>query len=351
MNKHLLHMVRAAMLAGILSLNTGAVLAEEVVIGVLYPLSGPTAQVGIDSVAAVKTAAEIVNEDLKLKFDLGPGKGFPGLKGATVRIVVVDHQGKPEIGQSEAERLITQEKVHALFGAYFSSVTGTASQVAERYQIPFVNGESTSPTLTTRGFKWFFRTTPHDGDFTKLMFEFMTDFQKNSGKKLKSVAILHEDTLWGSDSGSAQEKMTKEGGYSLAENITYRAKTTSLTSEVQRLKAADPDVLLPSSYTSDAFLFLRTAKELDYNPKLLIAQNAGYTDPTFLKEMGADAEGVITRSPFNQDLAKTIPLINVVNERFKNHSGGRDLSDVPVRAFTGFMTLMDAINRAGSTDA
>ena len=119
---------------------------------------------------------------------------------------------------------------------------------------------------------------------------------------------------------------------------------------MQILKASDADVFLPSSYTSDAMLFMRTAKELDYNPKLLVAQNAGYTDPTFIATLGSDAEGVITRSPFNTDLAKTIPLINEVNAAFIKHSGGRPLSDVPVRAFTGFMVLADAINRAGSTD-
>ncbi len=119
---------------------------------------------------------------------------------------------------------------------------------------------------------------------------------------------------------------------------------------MQRIKAANADVLLPSSYTADALLFLRTAKELDYNPKLLIAQNAGYTDPSFLKQLGADAEGAITRNPYNDDLSKTIPLISKVNARFKKYSKGRDLSDVPVRAFTGFLALVDAINRAGSTD-
>ena len=144
--------------------------------------------------------------------------------------------------------------------------------------------------------------------------------------------------------------MAKDGGYKVATKIAYRAKTTSLSSEVQNIKAANADVFLPSSYTSDAMLFMRTAKELDYNPKLLVAQNAGYTDPTFLSTLGKDAEGVITRSPFNTDLAKTIPLINEVNAAFKKHSNGRDLSDVPVRAFTGFMVLADAINRAGSTD-
>ena len=350
MKRRTLLLVSAVLAAGLIPLSQGFAQPKEVVIGVLYPLSGPVAQVGIDAVAAVKTAVEIVNEDVNLNVPLGPGKGLPNLGGAKIRIVVADSQGKPDVGQSEAERMITQEKVNALYGAYYSSVTAAGSQVAERFQIPWVNGESTSPKLTKRGFKWFFRTTPHDAEFTQLMFDFIRDFQAKKGMKLSSVAIFHEDSLWGTDSGRVQKDLAKGLGYKVVSKISYRAKTTSLTSEIQRIKAASPDVFLPSSYTSDAMLFLRTAKELDYNPKLLIAQNAGYTDPTFLKTMGKDAEGVITRSPFNMDLARTIPLIKKINARFKKHSGGRDLSDVPVRAFTGFMALVDAINRAGSTD-
>ena len=120
---------------------TSAKAQQEVKIGVLYPLSGPTAQIGIDVVAAVKTAVEIVNEGADLPLTLAKSKGLPGLGGAKISIVVVDHQGKPEVGQSETERLITQEKVHAVFGAYFSSVTAAASQAAERAGIPFVNAE------------------------------------------------------------------------------------------------------------------------------------------------------------------------------------------------------------------
>ena len=164
------------------------------------------------------------------------------------------------------------------------------------------------------------------------------------------MSIFHEDTAFGSDSAKVQNRVAKESGLKVLENITYKAQTTSLSSEVQRLKAANADVLLPSSYTSDTFLLLKTAKELDYNPKLIVAQNAGFTDPTFIKTMGKDAEGAITRSPFNDDLANRIPLITKVNEIFKKHSNGRELSDVPARVFTGMMTLLDAINRAGSTD-
>jgi len=323
---------------------------NEVRIGVLYPLTGSVAKAGNDVLAAAKMAADIVNNKHDLDLPLARTEGLPNLGGAKIKLVISDHQGKPEIGRGEAERLITSENVVALFGAYHSSVSAAASNVAERMQIPYLTGESSSPKLHQRGFKWFFRTTPHDGEFTQVMFEFLADFQKKRGKKLDSVAIFHEDTLWGTDSGAVQDKMAKDGGYKVATKIAYRAKTTSLSSEVQNIKAANADVFLPSSYTSDAMLFMRTAKELDYNPKLLVAQNAGYTDPTFLSTLGKDAEGVITRSPFNTDLAKTIPLINEVNAAFKKHSNGRDLSDVPVRAFTGFMVLADAINRAGSTD-
>lgn len=321
----------------------------EVVIGVLYPMSGPVAQVGLDSVAAVKTAVDIINNGANLPLPLAKSAGLPNLGGAKIRLVLADHQGKPDVGQAEAERMITQGGVHALFGAYFSSVTATASQVAERMGVPFLNAESSSPGLTGRGFKWFFRTSPHDGHFSQVMFDFMRDLERKRGIKFRSVAIVYEDTLFGSDSAKVQEELAKKYGYEVAVKIQYRARTTSLDAEVAKLKAANADVFLPSSYTSDAILFVNTSKNLDYNPKLLIAQDAGWTDPTFVEKMGKDAEGHITRAPFALDLAKAKPLVGQVNELFKKHSGGRDLSDVPARAFTGFMVLADAINRAGST--
>src|SRR5215218_8948655 len=105
-------LVCAALLAG----ATAAQAQQEIKIGVLYPLSGPTAQIGVDAVAAVKTVLEIVNDGADLPLPLAKSKGLPGLGGAKVTVIVVDHQGKPEVGLSETERLISQEKVHAVFG-------------------------------------------------------------------------------------------------------------------------------------------------------------------------------------------------------------------------------------------
>ena len=128
---------------------------------------------------------------------------------------------------------------------------------------------------------------------------------------------MHEDTLFGADSAKVQAELAVKHGYEVVVNIAYRAKTTNLDAEVGRLKAANPDVFLPTSYTSDAFLFVKTAKNLGYSPKLLLAQNAGWTDPTFLTEMGKDAEGHITRAPFALDLASKKPIVRLVNDLFK----------------------------------
>ncbi|MEK6718300.1 MAG: ABC transporter substrate-binding protein, partial [candidate division NC10 bacterium] len=239
----------------VLGLASGpAAQTKEVVIGVLYPMTGPVAQVGIDSVNALKVALDIINNDVNINLPLGRGAGLPRLGGAKVRIVVVDHQGKPDIGLAEAERLITQEKVHVLFGAYFSSVTNTASQVAERMGIPFLNAESSSPALTERGFKWFFRTSPHDGHFSLAMFDFMRDFEKKRGIKFKSVAILNEDTQFGADSAKVQDELAKKYGYEVVAKIPFRTGATSLDAEIGRLKTANADFVLPSLYTSDAIL-------------------------------------------------------------------------------------------------
>jgi branched-chain amino acid transport system substrate-binding protein len=324
---------------------------KEVVIGVIYPMSGPAAQAGVDNKPVFELAADIANGGVDIPYPFYQRlKGMPGLKGARVRLIFTDHQGKPELGQAEAERLITQEKAHALVGSWHSAVTATASQVAERHGVPFLNPESSSPGLTRRGFKWFFRTSPHDEHFTQAMFEFFRDFQKKKGITLKSLGVTYEDTLFGSDSGKVMKELARKYGYEVLVDMQYRARSTSLTAEVQRLKAANPDVWMPTSYQTDAILFVKAAKELDYNPKMIMAQNAGHISPDFIQAVGKDAEGTMSRAPFSTDLIAKRPVAQAVNEQYKKRSpGNKELYDFPARAFTGMMTLLDAMNRAGAT--
>ena len=145
--------------------------------------------------------------------------------------------------------------------------------------------------------------------------------------------------------------LAKKYGYEVVVDLQYRARSTSLVAETQRLKAANPDVWMPTSYPTDAILFVKHFKELDYNPKMIMAQNAGHISPDFIQAVGKEAEGTLTRAPFSTDLIAKRPIAQAVNEQYKKRSpGGKDLYDFPSRAFTGMMTLLDAINRAGSTD-
>ena len=348
MGRRLILMAALLMVALRFGAGPAGAQVKEVVVGVLYPFTGPAAQIGIDHRHAVEVALDVINNRHdNIALSLAKTEGLPGLGGAKIRAVFADHQGKPEVGQGEAERLITQEKVHVLVGAWHSSVTATTSQVAERFGIPFVNTESSSPGLTRRGFKWFFRTSPHDEHFTQAMFDFLRDFQQKRGIKLRTVAITHEDTLFGDDSGKIQRELAKKFGYENVLDLKYRARSTSLVAEIQRLKAANPDVWFPTSYQTDAILFVKTARELDYNPKMIVAQAAGFVDPSFLQAVGKDAEGTLSRTPFVADQIPRSALAQQINALFVKRAG-RDLYDSPVRGFDGFMALADALNRAGS---
>lgn len=322
---------------------------KDIPIGIIYPLSGSSAQVGVDAKAAFETALDIIN-DAHPDLDL-PGArnaGIASLGGAKLRFIYADHQGDPQKGRAEAERLLTQDKAAAIVGAYYSSVSATVSQTTERYGVPFICADSSSPSLHRRGLKFFFRPAAHDEFFSKAMFDFL-DQEKAKGQKIESVALFHEDTIFGTDSSNVQLKLAKERGYKVAADIKYRANSPSLTAEVQQLKSANADVLMPSSYTTDGILLVKTMAELGYKPKAIIAQAAGFAEQALFDAVGDKLDGLISRGSFSLDMAAKRPVIGKVNALFKAKSG-KDLNDNTSRQLMAMLVLADALERAGSTD-
>jgi branched-chain amino acid transport system substrate-binding protein len=322
--------------------------AKEVVIGALYPLSGASAQIGVDAKTALETAAEVINTSHDLDLPLAKSAGLQGLGGAKLRLVFADHQGDPQKGRAEAERVITQDKVAAIVGTYQSAVAATVSQSCERYAVPFVSADNSSPSLHRRGLKYFFRAAAHDEMFSVIMFDFL-DSMRKKGEKVESVALFHEDTIFGTDSSNVQLKLAQERGYKVVSDIKYRANTPSLTAEVQQLKAANADVLMPSSYTTDSILLIKTMSELGYKPKAIVAQAAGFSEQALYDAVGDKLEGSITRGSFSLDLAQKRASVAKVNEMFKAKSG-KDLNDNTAREFMALLVLADAIDRAKSAE-
>ena len=106
---------------------------------------------------------------------------------------------------------------------------------------------------------------------------------------------------------------------------------------------------MPSSYTTDSILLMRTVNELGYKPKAIVAQAAGFSEQAFYTAVGNLAEGVITRGSFSLDLATKRPSVGTVNDMFKKRSS-KDLNDNTSRQFMAMLVLADAVDRAQATD-
>jgi branched-chain amino acid transport system substrate-binding protein len=325
---------------------------STVKIGVVYPLSGNAASAGNYEKMAIELGAEIVNNGnaalAKILPFVSPTGGLPGLKGAKIQVMVADNQGTPAAGANQTLRLITQEKVAAVVGSYQSGITETTSATAEKYGVPFVNPESVAANLTERGFKWFFRVTPVAADFARAYSAFLKE-QQAAGKKVDSIAIIHENTEYGNSVSKVIADTFKTDGLNVTQNISYSANSTDVQPQVLQLKEKNPDVAIFISYTSDAILYTKTMKEQNWKPSILIADDAGFNDPKYIKEMGSQVEGLISRTSFASGKPGSVAAI--CDELYKKKTGGDGLEDVSGRGLQGMLVLLDAINRAGSTDA
>ena len=334
----------------VLGLAMGAGAQQPVKIGVIYPLSGNSANAGNYSKMAIEVGAEVINNgnaELAKIMPIAKGGGLSGLGGAKIQLIFADNQGTPAAGQNQALRLISEEKVAAIIGAYQSGITVTASAIAERHGIPFLTAESVAANLTERGFKWFFRTTPVAIDFARAYSTFLRE-QKAAGQKVGSVALVHENTEYGNSVASVIADQFAKDGLSITQKIAYSANSSDVQPQVLQLKEKNPDVAIFISYTSDAILYTKTMKELGWKPAIMIADNAGFNDPAFVKSLGASVEGLVNRSTFAGGKPGTVPAL--FNELYKKKTGGDNLDDVSARGLQGFLVMADAINRAGSTD-
>jgi branched-chain amino acid transport system substrate-binding protein len=334
--------------AAVTAIAVPANAADNVKIGVIYPLTGNAASAGQSAKDAVNMAADIINTahpELK-NLPLGPTAGLPNLGGAKIELDEADHQGNPQVGQQQTLRLITQDHVAAMLGSYHSSVSLVATAVAERQGIPFLVADSVAANITGRGFKWTFRTTPYAPDFAKAYTEFLTDLKK-SGTRINSIAVVNENTDYGTSVSASILEAAKAANIPVAAQIAYSANGSDVTAQVLQLKSTNPDAVIFVSYTADIILYFKTMKNLEYLPPIIIGDDAGFSDPSFIPNVGDLAQGAVNRSAF--DIGKPGTNSYIIDQMFKAKFG-RDLDDTSARWMQGFFVLADAINRAGSTE-
>ncbi len=350
-------MAGLAILAGLL-VPTATLAAKEIKIGVIYPLTGGAAAAGRELRAGAELAARLCNEARpEITMSMAKNAGIQSMGGAKITLIFKDHEGNPTLGADLAKKLILDDKVDGILGCYFSSVTKTVSAVCEQYGVPMINGSSTSPGLTERGFKWFWRTTPHDRWFTKDLFELLVGLSEGKvrgvpavdRKEINAISSACENSEWGSFVTQVIKELAPEYNFKLRKTLLYSDKSPDLSSEVRSLKASKAGVLLFASYTSDAILMVKTLKTQKVQPKIIWGQDAGFDKPEFRSTLGDSVEGILTRSVFLPQVVQIKPLAGQVNNLYKSETGN-DLGGASARAFTGLQAWVHVLELAGSTE-
>ncbi|KKM10121.1 hypothetical protein SY88_15920 [Clostridiales bacterium PH28_bin88] len=305
----------------------------EIKIGSIHPLTGNLAYDG-----------KMIRNALELAIDeVNTAGGIKSLGGAKLKLVDGDNQGSPEKAVSEVQRLIKEGAV-VLTGTYTSSATFAATQEAEKQKTPFVITVSSAPNILERGFKYSFRIQPSATVFAQNFIEYMT---KLVTPEIKTAAVAHEDTLFGTTFGDYVEKHIAETGLKMVVRVPYSNKSPSLTAEVNKIAAAKPDILIGSGYYTDQTLLVKTLKEQKVDVKAIIGiANGAFSDPKFIQDLGKDAEYVMD---VNYRYNPKNPKALEVRDKFKQKYGV-EMNSSSLYGYVTGMVIADALERAASTD-
>ena len=329
-------------------------LAQEKIIkiGTIFPLTGPVALAGQRCKAAVETAVEILNnKNPKIKVPLADKKGW--LDGYKFVLVHTDSQGKPDVGKAEAERLINQEGVWAIIGAYNSSVSMPASMVAERAKKIFMCGASSSAALTQRkDLNYFFRMASTDEieshEFVEVL-QWLNKTQKNAN--IKTLGIIYENSVFGKNASEQAKKAAAAGGFQVVADVPFTPGATNLDSEVQTVKSKNPDALFGAVLGADYALMVKTMKKMNWVPKVSLNYCSGYQDPVIAKQLGADADFFMGSTGYSPEFASMMPAVAEVEKIFKSKTGGVPYDSDSIQETIAMLVLAQAIEKAKSLDS
>jgi len=319
--------VVAAILSLVMAASAGFA-AETVKVGVLLPLTGSQAKFGEIEKRSMEMATEEIN-----------AKG--GVNGKQIELLFEDDTGKPDVGRSGIEKLISRENVPVITGGYSSSVTAAAAPVAQQFKVPFVICTGSADDITEKGYDYIFRINPPASEYPNAVKTFLQEVAKDT----KTIALLYENSSFGQSSSKSFEKLAAELGLKIVVKEGYQAGAIDFKPILTKVKAANPDMIYMVSYVMDASLLMRQSKELHINPKMFVGGGAGFTLPEFAKSAGDASDGVYSATLW----VETLPFPGA-KEYFKNFQKryGADTEYHGAEAYAAIYVVADALRRAKS---
>lgn len=309
--------------------------AGKVNVGVLYPMSGDNARFGIACTNACKLATKHINEE----------GGILSLGGAELNLIVEDATSDATQARSQAERLITQNKLAAGTGCYVSSITLVVTEVSERNKLPWVTG-SISNKLTERNFKYFFQVSPKASMFGQMQVETAKRLGEEIGPKLNKVAIVYEDTSYGTSTSEGLKNTAEELGFDIVLYEAYSAGFTDASPLVNKIKASGAEILFPVSYLTDAILIVKTMRDLKVDAAI-IGGGAGYLMPEFAEDLGEDANYIFSVASWDDDIS--CPDVPWFSQEYEQEYG-EFLMEHAGEAYVMMWVIKEALEQAASDD-
>ncbi len=309
--------------------------AKTVKLGFVYPITGPAAAYGEMGQQSVSIVLDYLNEK----------GGIKALGGAKLEAVYGDNQMKPAVAATETERLIESERVPVVIGMPPSATILPASAVAERLKTPFFEPIGFADDLCKRGFKYFFEMQATAFYIAETQVQFLDYYNKARNGKIKRIGIIHEDTDYGKSLSRAQRVHLKNAGYEIVADIEYNAKAPDVSSPVLKLKDAQPQFVIQSSYFSDSLLIAKVAKRIGLNVPFLDAEGKGVSQ--WLKVAGPLAEGDFVLGQWNSDFPH--PVSRDLVKRFEDKYKFKPVHLMGA-TFQAVLVIKKALEAAGSTD-
>jgi branched-chain amino acid transport system substrate-binding protein len=309
--------------------------APAIKLGILQPVTGPLAQDGEYG----RLGAEIaINE-------INAAGGIKSLGGAKIQMVFGDARSTPEGGTQEVERM-QSEGVAAIVGGFASPICLAASQAASRYDLAYVVDVGVSDQIVNRGLKNTFRFGPGFGVVTGTALTNLVKLNEAAGSPAKTVVIVHEDGLFGSGMAKLLNERLPPLGFQVLETIAHPTPSRDMSNVALRIRALNPDLVIPSSYYAEFVLLARTMQQQRIRPKGIYAVlNGAASNFRFVKEF-PEAANLVMDCNHWADPRKP----RTAQVRAQAEQGGRFwLYNTPLN-YSAVRLVADAIDRAGSVD-
>ena len=218
-------------------------------------------------------------------------------------------------------------------------------------KIPYLVPVTAPDIVVERGFRNTCSRSPQVLWYARDQVRFLEFIGQKTGKPVQTVALLHEATLYGQTVSKYQREFLAKSGIKIVADISYQTNAPDLTSEIAKLKAAQPGAILATSYISDAILITKTMAELQADAGGLVGASAGHIDPAYITGLGSMAEYSLTPGEWNPDLKKSGSSAHnqAINEAFKKRFGV-EMNGHAAENYVAVYVLKDALDRAKSLD-